>query len=126
MKPSEVPGSAAVAAPAVPPRTRPSNYPESFASRMAGREKRALGDVFGLRDFGVNLTRLRLGADSALLHRHSRQDEFLYVLEGQPTRVTEHGEVELAPDMCAGHRAGGAGRSRTRMAFPVETAPSFK
>lgn len=91
----------------VSPRTKPSNYPQPFFSRMAGREKRALGDVFGLGNFGVNLTRLRPGGESALLHRHGRQDEFVYILEGCPTLVTEQAEVELAPGMCAGHPAGG-------------------
>jgi len=65
------------------PRTRPSNYPEPFFSRMAGREKRPLGDLFGLTNFGVNLTRLAPGGESALLHRHTRQDEFVYILEGR-------------------------------------------
>ena len=51
-----------------PPRTKPSNYPEPFASRMAGRVKRPLGDLFGLTNFGVNLTRLMPGAVSALHH----------------------------------------------------------
>ncbi len=91
----------------VAPRTKPSNYPEPFASRMRGREKRQLGDVFGLTNFGVNLTRLNPGAESALLHRHSRQDEFIYVLEGAPTLVTDRGEVELSPGMCAGFPAKG-------------------
>ncbi|MEP4379497.1 MAG: cupin domain-containing protein [Alphaproteobacteria bacterium] len=91
----------------VPARTRPSNYPEPFASRMAGRSKRRLGDVFGLANFGVNLTELAPGGESALLHRHSRQDEFIYVLEGTPTLVTDDGETLLAPGMCAGFPAGG-------------------
>ena len=91
----------------VPLRTKQSNYPRPFFSRMAGREKRALGDVFGLKNFGVNLTRLRPGGESALLHGHSRQEEFIYVLEGHPTLVTEHEEIELLPGMCAGHAAGG-------------------
>ena len=52
------------------PRTKPSNYPEPFASRMAGRVKRALGDIFGLSNFGVNLTRLIPGACSATLIRN--------------------------------------------------------
>jgi uncharacterized cupin superfamily protein len=99
--------AAAVAATAVPPRARPSNYPEPFASRVAGREKRALGDFFGLKNFGVNLTCLRPGAQSALYHRHSRQDEFIYVLEGDPTLITEAGETQLRPGMCAGFVAGG-------------------
>ena len=97
----------AVKADAVPPRTRPSNYPEPFFSRMLKREKRQLGDVFGLKSFGVNLTRLTPGGESALLHRHSKQDEFIYILEGEPTLVTETGEVKLSPGMCAGFPAAG-------------------
>ena len=89
-----------------PPRTKRSNYPEPFASRMAGREKRPLGDLFGLTNFGVNLTRLAPGAVSALRHAHSRQDEFVYVIEGHPTLVTDAGETQLAPGMCAGFKAG--------------------
>ena len=97
----------AMAAADVPPRTKPSNYPEPFFSRMARREKRQLGDVFGLSNFGVNLTRLSPGGESALLHRHSRQDEFVYILEGRPTLVTDRGEAELSPGMCAGFPAMG-------------------
>jgi uncharacterized cupin superfamily protein len=97
----------AVRAADAPPRTKPSNYPEPFFSRMAGREKRPLGDLFGLKNFGVNLTRLAPGGESALLHRHSQQDEFVYVLEGRPTLVTEGGETLLEPGMCAGFPAGG-------------------
>lgn len=59
------------------PRTRPSNHPGPFVSRMAGRHKRQLGDAFGLRNFGVNLTRIAPGAVSALHHSHSCQDEFV-------------------------------------------------
>ena len=73
---------------------------------MAGREKRPLGDLFGLENFGVNLTRLEPGAVSALRHKHTRQDEFIYVLEGAPTLVTDRGELALAPGMCAGFKAG--------------------
>jgi len=101
------PQPAAIEAASAPPRGRKSNYPEPFASRMAGREKRPLGDLFGLTNFGVNLTRLAPGGESALLHGHSRQDEFVYVLEGNPTLVTESGETALAPGMCAGFPAGG-------------------
>ena len=64
----------------VAPRVKPSVYPEPFASQMSGREKRALGDVFGLQNFGVNLTRLAPGAGSSLRHAHTRQDEFIYIL----------------------------------------------
>lgn len=84
-----------------------SNYPEPFASRMAGRTKRALGDAFGLCNFGVNLTTLVPGSRSALHHRHSRQDEFIYVLRGRPTLHTDEGGHQLEPGMCAGFPAGG-------------------
>ena len=67
----------AVKAELASPRTKPSNYPEPFSGRMARREKRPLGDIFGLKNFGVNLTKLYPGGESALLHRHSRQDEFI-------------------------------------------------
>lgn len=87
-------------------RTKPSNYPEPFASRMAGRTKRPLGDLFGLVNFGVNLTRLAPGAVSALRHAHTKQDEFVYVLEGRPTLHTDEGRTPLAPGTCAGFRAG--------------------
>ena len=95
----------AVTAAEAPPRTKPSNYPEPFASRMAGREKRPLGDLFGLTNFGVNLTRLVPGAVSALQHAHSRQDEFIYIWQGAPTLVTNAGETQLRPGMCAGFKA---------------------
>jgi uncharacterized cupin superfamily protein len=88
------------------PRAKSSNYPEPFASRVKGREKRPLGDVFGLQNFGVNLTRLAPGSMSALRHAHSKQDEFVYILEGHPTLVTDAGETRLQPGMCAGFRAG--------------------
>lgn len=88
------------------PNARPSNYPEPFATRVAGRQKRQLGDVFGLANFGVNLTRLAPGAPSALRHAHSRQDEFIYIVEGEPVLVTDAGETQLKPGMCAGFKAG--------------------
>lgn len=90
----------------VAPRARPSAYPPEFARRMQGREKRALGDAFGLRNFGVNLTRLAPGACSALRHAHAVQDEFVYVLEGELDLVTDRGCTSLRAGMCAGFRAG--------------------
>jgi uncharacterized cupin superfamily protein len=87
-------------------RKRNSIYPEPFAAQMQGREKRALGDHFGLGNFGVNLTRLAPGAVSALRHTHAVQDEFIYVLQGHPTLHTDEGETQLSPGMCAGFKAG--------------------
>jgi len=102
---SEKPNPVAVIAAEVPARSRPSVYPEPFASRMAGREKRQLGDLFGLKNFGVNLTRLPPSAVSALRHAHTRQDEFVYILQGRPTLHTDEGRTQLSPGMCAGFKA---------------------
>ena len=96
----------AIDATSVAPAAKHTNYPDAFATRVAGREKRRLGDYFGLSNFGVNLTRLAPGAMSALRHAHSRQDELVYILEGCPTLLTDTNEVELAPGMCAGFKAG--------------------
>ena len=96
----------AVSAAEVPPRATPSVYPEPFASRMSGREKRALGDLFGLKNFGVNLTRLAPTAVSSLRHAHTKQDEFIYILHGRPTLHTDEGKTRLSPGMCAGFKAG--------------------
>jgi uncharacterized cupin superfamily protein len=95
----------AIAAGAVPAREKSTNYPKPFAARVAGREKRVLGDLFGLTNFGVNLTRLAPGAVSALRHAHAKQDEFIYVLAGSPVLVTDAGETPLQPGMCAGFKA---------------------
>ena len=96
----------AVVATDVPVRDKPSVYPEPFASQMAGRKKQQFGEVFGLSNFGVNLARLAPGAVSALRHAHTRQDEFVYILEGHPTLHTDEGPTRLAPGMCAGFKAG--------------------
>jgi uncharacterized cupin superfamily protein len=96
----------AIKASEAPPNAKASNYPEPFYSRMLGRQKRKLGDLFELQNFGVNLTRLAPGGQSSLRHAHTRQDEFIYILEGRPTLVTDAGETELEPGMCAGFRAG--------------------
>ncbi|MGX9394160.1 cupin domain-containing protein (plasmid) [Nitrobacteraceae bacterium UC4446_H13] len=87
------------------PRIKPSNYPEPFASLMDGRIKRPLGDLFGLTNFGVNLTCLVPGAVSALHHRHSRQDEFVYVLEGEPTLYLGDAVQRLSAGHCVGFPA---------------------
>jgi uncharacterized cupin superfamily protein len=83
-----------------------TNYPEPYASLVEGRLKRKLGDVFGLTNFGVNLTHLSPGAISSLAHSHSKQDEFIFVLEGTPTLVLREEEFMLNPGDCYGLKAG--------------------
>lgn len=104
----------AIVAADAPPRARPSNYPAMLARLMDGRVKRPLGDLFGLRNFGVNYTVLAPGAMSAFRHCHSKQDEFVFVLAGHPTLLTDDGALQLAPGMCAGFRAGSGNAHQMR------------
>jgi uncharacterized cupin superfamily protein len=81
-------------------------YPDEFKHVCNGREKAALGNLVGLTQFGVNLTRLRPGAASALRHWHHNEDEFVYVLEGELVLVEDEGEVTLKAGDAAGFKAG--------------------
>ncbi len=96
----------AIEAESAPPARPGRGYPEPFAARVVGRVRRPLGDLFGLTNFGVNLTRLPPGGMSALRHTHSREDEFIYILEGEPVLATNAGETQLSPGICAGFKAG--------------------
>jgi uncharacterized cupin superfamily protein len=89
----------------VPARTG-TIYPQPYAAAVEGRAKRALGDLFGLSQFGVNLTVLAPGTASSERHWHETEDEFVYVLEGEVILIDEAGEHVLGPGMCAGFRAG--------------------
>ncbi len=83
-----------------------TNYPAAVAAAVAGREKRVLGDSFGLDQFGINLTTLAPGAASSHRHWHEREDEFIYMLDGEITLVDDAGEHRLTAGMCAGFKAG--------------------
>ena len=83
-----------------------SAYRHPFTDELAGRVKRALGDALGLKSFGVNLVHLGPGDWSAPRHWHSHEDEFVFVLEGELTLVTDEGEQTLGPGMAAGFPAG--------------------
>src|SRR3546814_19569371 len=96
--------------PALDPATvearKGSSYPEPWRSACGEREKQALGDALGLNAFGVNLVRLPPGALSSQRHWHSQEDEFVYLLEGELTLITDRGEQVLKPGMAAGFPAG--------------------
>ncbi len=81
-------------------------YPTQFKDGLDGRIKRALGDAGGLSQFGVNLTTLEPGAKSAHRHWHTREDEFIYILDGELTLVTEAGAEQLGAGMAATFPAG--------------------
>ncbi|BAY86182.1 hypothetical protein NIES267_56880 [Calothrix parasitica NIES-267] len=79
-----------------------TNYPDEFKSIVAGRFRQRLGNFAGLTNFGVNLVKLTPGSASALRHWHSSQDEFIYIVEGELTLITDAGEEILTPGMAAG------------------------
>lgn len=88
------------------PVVQGTGYPAPFKEAVAGRSRQRLGNAAGLTNFGVNLTRLTPGAQSALRHWHSHQDEFIYVISGELVLVTDTGETMLTPGMMAGFPAG--------------------
>jgi uncharacterized cupin superfamily protein len=92
---------------AIPVRTG-TDYPEEFRHVVAGRERQRLGDAGGLTQFGVNLTRLRPGAASALRHWHEVEDELVYVLEGELVLVEDGGETILRAGDAATFKSGAA------------------
>jgi uncharacterized cupin superfamily protein len=90
------------------PTRQGSDYPVPHNAPCMSRIRRALGNAFGLSQFGVNLMDLPPGAWSSQRHWHENQDEFVYVLEGEVVLVTDEGETLLRPGMIAGFRAGTA------------------
>jgi uncharacterized cupin superfamily protein len=88
----------------LPTDTR-TNYPSPFDRVVVGRERKRLGNAAGLDQFGVNLTTLKPGAASALRHWHEREDELIYMLEGEAVLVEDDGETLLKPGDAAGFKA---------------------
>ena len=88
------------------PARQGTDYPAPHDAPCRNRIRRALGDVFGLSQFGVNMLDLPPGTWSSQRHWHEQQDEFVYVLEGEVVLVTDAGEEVLRPGDCAGFKAG--------------------
>lgn len=88
------------------PRRIGTDYPPPFDERCKHRDRRRLGDAAGLTQFGVNLLRLPPGQWSSQRHWQHREDEFVYVLEGEVVLVTDSGEDVLRPGDCAGFKGG--------------------
>lgn len=95
-----------ISALAIVAQSRRTIYPMPFATQVEGRIKRRLGDHFGLKNFGVNLTQLLPGTVSAMMHAHLRQDEFVYILEGECIARLGESEYRLRPGDCFGFPAG--------------------
>ena len=83
-----------------------TNYPEPLNQAVVGRSRKRLGVAAGLQQFGVNLTTLKPGAASALRHWHEKEDELVYVLEGEVVLCEDDGETVLKPGDAAAWKAG--------------------
>ena len=83
-----------------------SSYPEPFREGQRKRYARRLGDHAGLKNYGVNLVRVLPGGQSSARHTHSKQDEFVYVIEGEFVLVTDAGRETVGPGTCIGFPAG--------------------
>ncbi|HLH94303.1 MAG TPA: cupin domain-containing protein [Xanthobacteraceae bacterium] len=82
-----------------------TGYPPPYDRVVAGRSRKRLGNAAGLDQFGVNLTTLAPGSASALRHWHEREDEFVYVLEGEVVLIEDEGEALLKAGEAAGFKA---------------------
>ena len=82
-----------------------TGYPAPFDRAVIGRARKRLGNAVGLDQFGVNLTRLKPGAASAQRHWHEKEDEFVYILEGEAVLVENDGKTILKPGDAAGFKA---------------------
>ena len=89
----------------VPEQKGVSAYPPYLAEKLKGRARRRLGDAAGVKNFGVNLTSLEPGTWSAQRHWHTRQDELVYVLEGELTLYTNNGSQVVRAGMVVGFPA---------------------
>jgi uncharacterized cupin superfamily protein len=88
------------------PESNATSYPEPYRAANLNRYNRRLGDHVGLKNFGVNLTRILPGGQSSHRHAHKTQDEFIYVLEGEVTLETNAGKQVLKAGACAGFLCG--------------------
>ena len=83
-----------------------TSYPDKFKAINSKRWNRRLGDHVGLKNFGVNLTRIEPGGQSSARHAHTKQDEFIWVMSGEVVLETNEGSQTLRPGQCAGFAAG--------------------
>jgi uncharacterized cupin superfamily protein len=90
---------------AVPAQTG-CNYPVPFDAPCQAQSSQRLARFAGLTRFGVNLTVIEPGAWSSQRHWHTLEDEFVWVLEGELTLITDAGEERLGPGDCAAFKAG--------------------
>jgi len=82
-----------------------TGYPPPLDRVVTGRERKRLGNAAGLGQFGVNLTTLKPGAASSQRHWHEREDELVFILDGEVVLIEDGGEIVLKPGDAAGFKA---------------------
>src|SRR5215204_5012957 len=82
------------------PESNSSGYPAPFREDQRKRWNRRLGDYGGLKDYGVNFVRVEPGGQSSARHAHTKQDEFVYIIEGDLVLVTDSGRQAVGPGTC--------------------------
>jgi uncharacterized cupin superfamily protein len=88
------------------PEINSTGYPAPFHELVSKRFRKRLGDAGGLTQFGVNLCRLEPGSASAQRHWHEREDELVYVLDGELVLIEDEGETVLKAGEAASFKAG--------------------
>jgi uncharacterized cupin superfamily protein len=101
-----MPGGSKVFRPSDIAESNSSSYPEPFRAAQRKRFTRRLGDHAGLKNYGVNYVRVEPGGQSSARHAHTKQDEFVYILEGEFVLVTDAGRETVGPGTCVGFPAG--------------------
>ncbi len=99
------------------PESNATLLPEPYRAEIQKRWYRWLGDHVKLTNFGVNLIRIAPGGHSAPRHAHSRQDEFVYVLEGEVELETDAGVEALRAGLVRG--LSGRNRQRASLCQPI-------
>lgn len=101
-----MPNGCKVFHPADVPESNASSYPLEFREAQKTRYNRRLADFGGLNNYGVNLIRVIPGGQSSARHAHSKQDEFVYIIDGEFVLVTDAGRVTVGPGTCITFPAG--------------------
>src|SRR4029078_8681939 len=83
-----------------------TGYPPPFNKAVEGRSRKRLARAAGLTHFGVNVCTLKPGAASSQRHWHEKEDEFVYVLQGEVVLCEDSGETVLKPGDAAAWKAG--------------------
>ncbi len=69
-----------------------TRYPSPFDVPVRARRHWRIGDLADLKDFGVNVLELAPGVWSSQRHWHSKEEELIWILEGEVVLVMNEGE----------------------------------